>query len=159
MLCFVLVSGICLLMKCASQSTRRLPQTATTAIQVPIQTQLPPKTSFIVTSTGNAIPTSIRNDVIEEIETNTPANEQETITNDSEQPQPTMPPPTNPLNPTGPKSANPENIDPTDYSTVWPTRWRPRGRRFGAQNDAAQSVTVNGVLVLLNFAFIIGIFL
>jgi hypothetical protein len=33
-------------------------------------------------------------------------------------------------------STNPSSpTDPTDYSTVWPTRWRPR-RRFGAQSEA-----------------------
>ena len=53
--------------------------------------------------------------------------------------------------------------DPTDYSTVWPTRWRPRRRlNFGAEADAGRP-RVSPDRLLISFvifgAFISGILL
>ena len=45
--------------------------------------------------------------------------------------------------PTNPSSST----DPTDYSTVWPTRWRPR-RRFGAQSEAPPQFNPNWKLIV-----------
>lgn len=42
--------------------------------------------------------------------------------------------------------------DPTDYSTVWPTRWRPR-RRFGDQSEASPQFLTNWKLT---FTLLIG---
>ena len=39
------------------------------------------------------------------------------------------------------------STDPTDYSTVWPTRWRPR-RRFGAQSEAPPQFNPNWKLIV-----------
>ena len=50
-----------------------------------------------------------------------------------EKPRPTMNPKIPDSEPETPTS--PPSTDPTDYSTVLPTRWHPR-RRFGAQNEA-----------------------
>ena len=50
-------------------------------------------------------------------------------------------------------------MDPTDYSTVWPTRWRPRGKRFGAEGGEAQTISPpkKWLLIILTGAFIGGI--
>lgn len=51
--------------------------------------------------------------------------------------------PATPTNPSSPVSPT----DPTDYSTVWPTRWRPR-RRFGAQSEASPRFLPNWKLIV-----------
>lgn len=55
------------------------------------------------------------------------------------------------------------SADPTDYSTVWPTRWRPRRRlNFGAEGDAGKPrVAPDRLLIWLVIigSFIIGILL
>ena len=55
------------------------------------------------------------------------------------------------------------SADPTDYSTVWPTRWRPRRHlNFGAQGDAGKPLAAPDRLLLslvVIGAFIGGIIL
>lgn len=55
------------------------------------------------------------------------------------------------------------SMDPTDYSTVWPTRWRPRRRlNFGAEGDAGKSQASPDYLLIwlvIIGAFISGILL
>lgn len=50
-----------------------------------------------------------------------------------------------PATPINPSPASPS--DPTDYSTVLPTRWRPR-RRFGAQSEASPRFLPNWKLIV-----------
>lgn len=47
------------------------------------------------------------------------------------------------------------SMDPTDYSTVLPTRWRPR-RRFGVQSDSQAQFKIDYMMLvsLLTFGFI-----
>ena len=55
------------------------------------------------------------------------------------------------------------NVDPTDYSTVWPTRWRPRRRmNFGAEGGAGKPRAIPDRLLIISViigAFISGILL
>lgn len=71
---------------------------------------------------------------------------------------------TTPTAPNPTASADPSaSADPTDYSTIWPTRWRPRRRlNFGAEGDAGKPrVAPDRLLISLVIigSFIMGILL
>lgn len=132
------------------KSIKSQSQTTATLKRIPITiSQVPIPTSFPITSTTKLVPSVIDEvEIVDVTETSTHETVLEKTIN-----QPTG---TTPISIT----SSSDSMDPTDYSTVWPTRWRPRGRRFGAQNEAQYSFKSNKwTLFFLIFTFICGLLL
>lgn len=107
------------------------------------------KTSDIIMISTSTVEEQITEDLPSSTSTST-------IHQDSEQNIPTI------VTSSNSKTSVDPLADPTDYSTVWPTRWRPRRKlNFGAQEGDAgiPRATSNSALIsfILILAFISGI--